>query len=102
MSRHIVFGTGQVGSHLITGLVHARHDVVAVNRSGGRHFAGARTVGGDATDVTFTTTLEVRPRRGPSGAAPMSWRGIVAVLDPWPHQGTAVIFGQSVSSTRSR
>jgi nucleoside-diphosphate-sugar epimerase len=55
MSRHVVFGTGQVGSHLVTGLVHTGHDVVAISRSGGRRFAGATTVAGDATDTTFTT-----------------------------------------------
>jgi nucleoside-diphosphate-sugar epimerase len=55
MGRHVVFGTGQVGSHLVTGLVHAGHDVVAVNRSGGRQFTGATTLAGDATDVGFAT-----------------------------------------------
>jgi nucleoside-diphosphate-sugar epimerase len=31
------------------------HDVVAVNRSGRGHLRGARVVGGDATDASFTT-----------------------------------------------
>jgi len=26
---------------------------------------------------------------------PIAWRGTVAVLDPWPHHGTAVLLGQS-------
>lgn len=53
-------------------------------------------LGGTTSEVSlFDLTLEVRPPRGLSGAAPTSWRGIVAVLDPWPHQGTAVILGQS-------
>ena len=30
-----------------------------------------------------------------SGDVPRSWRSAVAVLDPWPHHGTAVILGQA-------
>ena len=53
-------------------------------------------LGGTTSEVSlFDLTLELRPPRGLSGADPVSWRGIVAVLDPWPHQGTAVILGQS-------
>lgn len=53
-------------------------------------------LGGTTSEVSlFDQTLEVHPPRGLSGAVPASWRGIVAVLDPWPHQGTAVILGQS-------
>ena len=53
-------------------------------------------LGGTTSEVLlFDLTLELRPPRGLSGADPVSWRGIVAVLDPWPHQGTAVILGQS-------
>ncbi len=57
MSRHVVFGTGQVGGHVIEGLVHLGHDVVAVSRRGARRFAGATTVAGDATDPTFTAEV---------------------------------------------
>ena len=49
----------------------------------------------DAWQYGYTDfTMEVRP---PStlNATPIGWRGIVAVLDPWPHHGTAVILGQS-------
>lgn len=43
----------------------------------------------------YDITLEVRPP-GPSGLEqPIAWRGTVAVLDPWPHHGTAVLLGQS-------
>lgn len=42
----------------------------------------------------YDLTLEVRPPSTAIDAEPVSWRGIVAVLDPWPHQGTAVILGQ--------
>jgi Trk K+ transport system NAD-binding subunit len=34
VSRHIVFGTGQIGHLVATTLVELGHDVVAVNRSG--------------------------------------------------------------------
>lgn len=53
-------------------------------------------LGGTTSEVSlFDLTLEVRPPIGPHGADPMPWRGVVAALDPWPHQGTAVILGQS-------
>ena len=57
MSRHVVFGTGQVGHPLITQLVALGHDVVAVNRSGRGDLPGAQIVGGDATDPAFTTAV---------------------------------------------
>ena len=56
MSRHVVFGTGQVGRHLIQKLVAAGHDVVAVNRSG-HPVPDAEVVAGDATDPAFTTAV---------------------------------------------
>jgi hypothetical protein len=53
-------------------------------------------LGGTTSDVPlFDLTLEVRPPPSSVGAIPARWRGVVAVLDPWPHQGTAVILGQS-------
>ena len=55
MSRHIVFGTGQVGRPLIDQLVEQGHDVVAANRSGRGSFTGAQVVAGDATDASFTS-----------------------------------------------
>ena len=57
MSRHVVFGTGQVGRPLVEQLVALGHDVVAVNRSGRGNLPGARVVGGSATDATFTSSL---------------------------------------------
>ena len=55
MTRHAVFGTGQVGHHLVQQLVAQGHDVVAVNRSGRGHLPGSRVVAGDATDPSFTS-----------------------------------------------
>jgi nucleoside-diphosphate-sugar epimerase len=57
MTRHVVFGTGQVGHPLVNRLLADGHDVVAVNRDGRGHFPGAQVVGGDATDPAFTTTV---------------------------------------------
>ena len=53
MSRHVVFGTGQIGRPLVTHLTAAGHDVTAVNRHGNGTFPGARVIGGDATDPSF-------------------------------------------------
>jgi nucleoside-diphosphate-sugar epimerase len=57
MSAHVVFGTGQVGSHVVTQLLAAGHEVTAVSRSGRRRFTGATHVAGDATDPAFTTEV---------------------------------------------
>jgi nucleoside-diphosphate-sugar epimerase len=57
MSHHIVFGTGQVGGHVISQLVAAGHDVTAVSRNGRRQFPGATSIDGDATDARFTTSI---------------------------------------------
>ena len=55
MTRHIVFGVGQVGRLLVEQLVALGHEVVAVNRSGRGSIPGAKIVAGDATDPAFTT-----------------------------------------------
>jgi nucleoside-diphosphate-sugar epimerase len=60
MSRHVVFGTGQVGHLLITQLAAQGHDVVTVNRNGRGDLAGAQVVAGDATDPAFTTAVSRR------------------------------------------
>lgn len=57
MTRHVVFGTGQVGRPLVEHLLADGHDVVAVNRDGRGQLPGAQVVGGDASDPTFTTRI---------------------------------------------
>lgn len=53
-------------------------------------------LGGSTSEVPlYDLTLEVRPPAHAVDATAISWRGVVAVLDPWPHHGTAVILGQS-------
>ena len=56
MSRHVVFGTGQVGRHLISRLAALGHHVIAVNRHGGA-VAEAEVITGDATDPAFTMAV---------------------------------------------
>ena len=55
MSRHVVFGTGQIGRLVVEELVGQGVDVIAVNRTGQGAIPGATVVGGDATDPAFTT-----------------------------------------------
>jgi len=57
MTRHVVFGTGQVGHPVVEQLIAQGHDVVAVNRNGQGHFPGAQVVGGDAADPSFTRAV---------------------------------------------
>ena len=57
MTRHIVFGTGQVGRPLVDLLVEKGHDMVAINRTGHGRTPGAHFVGGDATDPAFTSSI---------------------------------------------
>jgi hypothetical protein len=55
MTRHVVFGTGQFGRHVVEQLVRQGVEVVAVNRTGRGDLPGAEIIGGDATDPGFTT-----------------------------------------------
>lgn len=54
MTRHVVFGTGQIGRLVTEQLVEAGLEVTAVNRSGRGRIPGAQIVEGDATDPEFT------------------------------------------------
>ena len=53
-------------------------------RLGGRRF--------DAPVVTIAFALHPPV---PRPATPRLWTGLAAVIDPWPHEGTAVFFGQT-------
>lgn len=69
-------------------------------RSGGNPVDTGETMflrlGGSTNEVSlYDLTLEVRAPADSVDSAPISWRGPVALLDPWPHQGTAIMFGQS-------
>ena len=57
MTRHVVFGTGQIGRLVAGQLVGRGHDVIAVNRSGRGRIRGATVVGGNAADAEFTTSI---------------------------------------------
>jgi len=53
-------------------------------------------LGGAANEVPiYELALEVRPPSAIAAGRPIAWRGAVAVLDPWPMQGTAVVLGQA-------
>lgn len=53
-------------------------------------------LGGATNQVPLVElTLEIRPPRERSDNSPVAWRSVVAVLHPWPHQGTAVILGRT-------
>lgn len=79
MSRHVVFGTGQVGGHVVAQLVDAGEDVVAVNRSGTVAFDGAANVTGDATEPRFTVDVC-------DGAAVIYFCLDAPDYDRWPEQ----------------
>ena len=46
----------------------------------------------DASVMTIAFALHPP---APNPASPRLWTGLAAVIDPWPHEGTAVIFGQT-------
>lgn len=93
-------GTASVWSALVdTGapITLVRSEVL---RSGGDPVDVGQTMvlrlGGSSSEVSlYEMTLEVRAPSSSPGGTPISWRSVVALLDPWPHQGTAVMFGQS-------
>lgn len=60
-----------------------------------------RLAGSTADVALYDLTLEVRPPASSNSMVPTTWRSAVAVLDPWPHSGTAILLGRPGSSTRS-
>jgi hypothetical protein len=72
----------------------------AVLHSGGdpvdrKETLALRLAGAVSAAALYDLTLEVRPPVRNLPDTPVRWRSVVAVLDPWPHAGTAVILGQS-------
>ena len=57
MTRHVVFGTGQIGRAVVAQLVAQGQQVVAVNRSGRGDLPGADVIAADAADPSVTTGL---------------------------------------------
>ena len=55
MSRHVIFGAGQIGRLVAERLVSLGTDVTQVSRTGRGAVRGAHVVAGDATDPAFTT-----------------------------------------------
>lgn len=62
MTRHVVFGTGQIGRLVTQQLVEAGLEVTAVNRSGRGRIPGAQIIAGDATDPGFTRKVSAGAR----------------------------------------
>jgi nucleoside-diphosphate-sugar epimerase len=56
MSRQVVFGSGQIGSHVASQLLDSGHEVVVVSRTGRTVPTGARAITGDLIDAEFATT----------------------------------------------
>jgi nucleoside-diphosphate-sugar epimerase len=56
MSRHVVFGTGQIGGHVANQLIASDNEVVVVSRSGRSVPTGARGINGDLTNAEFAST----------------------------------------------
>ena len=57
MTRHVVFGTGQIGRLVAEQLTDLGIEVTAVNRSGRGSIRGAHIVSGEATDPAFTKAI---------------------------------------------
>jgi nucleoside-diphosphate-sugar epimerase len=57
MSRHVVFGTGQIGRLVAAQLVSLGAGVIPVNRTGRGPVSGTQVVAGDATDPAFTARV---------------------------------------------
>jgi nucleoside-diphosphate-sugar epimerase len=79
MTRHVVFGTGQIGRLVAERLVAPGHEVIAVNRSGRGRIDGATVVGGDASDPEFTGRVA-------AGAAAVYFCLNATHYDRWPQE----------------
>ena len=79
MSQHVVFGTGQIGTHVARQLLDCGNDVVVVSRSGRTVPNGARAINGDLTDAEFASTAA-------DGAAVIYFCLNAANYNSWPEQ----------------
>jgi nucleoside-diphosphate-sugar epimerase len=79
MSRHVVLGSGQVGTHIAAQLVDEGHEVIVVSRSGRSTPPGARAIAGDITDPSFAATAA-------SGAKVIYFCLNAAHYNQWPQE----------------
>lgn len=79
MSRHVVFGTGQIGRLVAERLAGRGDEVIAVNRSGRGRIEGVTVVGGDASDPGFTS-------RTAAGADAVYFCLNATHYDRWPQE----------------
>ncbi len=97
MSRHIVFGTGQIGRLVTEQLVALGLDVAAVNRSGRDAVPGADLIAGDASDPDFTIRVA-------EGADAVYFCVNATSYDRWPDQfppmQRAVLAGAQAAGAR--
>jgi nucleoside-diphosphate-sugar epimerase len=54
--HHVVFGAGQIGTHVAGQLLDSGNDVVVVSRTGRNVPSGTRAISGDLTKAEFATT----------------------------------------------
>ena len=97
MSRHVVLGSGQIGTHVATQLVDAGHDVVVVSRSGRNTLPGARAIAGDLTEPAFAASSS-------NGAEVIYFCLNATNYDQWPEQfpplQRAAMHAASISGAR--
>jgi nucleoside-diphosphate-sugar epimerase len=79
MSQHVVFGTGQIGTHVASRLLDSGNDVVVVSRSGRTVPTGARSISGDLTDAEFAANAA-------EGAEVIYFCLNAANYNSWPEQ----------------
>jgi nucleoside-diphosphate-sugar epimerase len=79
MSRHVVLGAGQIGTHVAAQLVDAGHEVIVASRSGRNTVTGAHAVAGDLMDLSFAATAA-------AGAKVIYFCLNATNYDKWPQQ----------------
>jgi nucleoside-diphosphate-sugar epimerase len=79
MSRHVVFGNGQIGAHVAGQLLDAGHEVVVVSRSACKTPSGARAITGDLTNFDVAADAA-------AGATVIYFCLNAANYDRWPEE----------------